>query len=145
MFTVSMHLLYVLNCSQFFNTLDTDFFPDDSPDNGDEEELESGDGARKHKVKQVKRLYPFIFSLSLSLSRDLSLDMYICSLHCLSLCTTLRLVSGTLAVTMIRFKSLVSNSMNKICLLVSTVEKSFSSNSTTNQPMLWSNSTGSQY
>ena len=52
-----MHLLYVLKCSQFFNTLDTDFFPADSPDNDDEEEEEEGEesrgGARKHKIKHV--------------------------------------------------------------------------------------------
>ena len=57
--TVSMHLLYVLKCSQFFNTLDTDFFPADSPDNDDEEEEEgeeSRGGARKHKIKHVSSL-----------------------------------------------------------------------------------------
>jgi hypothetical protein len=54
-----MHLLYVLKCSQFFNTLDTDFFPTDSPDNDDEEEgegEESGGGTKKHKIKHVSRL-----------------------------------------------------------------------------------------
>lgn len=49
-----MHLLYVLKCSQFFNTLDTDFFPADSPDNDEDEEgEESGGGAKKHKIKHV--------------------------------------------------------------------------------------------
>ena len=53
---VSMHLLYVLKCSQFFNTLDSDFFPADSPDNDDDEEEEgeeSGGRAKKHKIKHV--------------------------------------------------------------------------------------------
>ena len=55
---VSMHLLYVLKCSQFFNTLDTDFFPADSPDNDedDEEEGEESRGrAKKHKIKHVSK------------------------------------------------------------------------------------------
>ena len=57
---VSMHLLYVLKCSQFFNTLDTDFFPADSPDDDEEEEEgeESGRGAKKHKIKHVSRFQP---------------------------------------------------------------------------------------
>ena len=53
-----MHLLYVLKCSQFFNTLDTDFFPADSPYNDDEEEEseEVKGWAKKHKIKHARKL-----------------------------------------------------------------------------------------
>lgn len=156
-----MHLIYVLNCAQFFNTLDTDFFPNDSHDDEDDDE-----GAKKHKVKHVREeewKEDINLSVCLSLSRSLLFHLFSISLSLLSFLLSSftftnaysalsiphyilsSLDSGTHAVTTTRYKSPPLNSTTTSSSSVSMVARCSSSSSTTSRPMPWSNSTASQY